>query len=269
MKREVKGKRNDRLREMQKRERGNDERRVETSDENHGGGRDGLPIEIENREGNGSRRVGERKFLSRLFFRSSRRGSENTRNSEKITASVLRSAFRSSGASPRRDATRCVRLSRSTMRKVVSAVNGVEIGREITLVIRFTRRSVRTSTSSQARRDFKYHRFFPLKFATDLLHFEFESIVLSPFTYYTPFFVSFFSFMPYRLPFYLLFRSTISLENSYVRSWDISRCVVSRDKIASFIARVEKLRVDFRVGTIRINCANEHSKRRSEQSKFS
>lgn len=91
--------------------------------------RDGLPIETENREGRGGLKWRRENFRVDIFFRSPRRESENTRNSEKIPASVLRSAFRSSGASPRRDAMRCVRLSGSTMRKAVSAVDGVKIGR--------------------------------------------------------------------------------------------------------------------------------------------
>lgn len=74
------------------------------------------------------------------------------------------------------------------------------------------------------------------------------------------------------ITFFILYFARRILLKARAFALGIFRDLTSRDKIASFIARVEKLRVDFRVGTIRINCANENSKRtrrRSGQSKFS
>jgi len=153
-------------------------------------------------------------FSVNFFFHFSRWGSENTRNSEKISASVLRSAFRSSGASPRCDATRC-----DTMRSIIEidhAKGGVGGGRrgdwsrEITLMINihFTRGSVRDFDFLLGLPWFQVSSifFFPSEFATDLLHFRFESIVLTPFTSrYTLFFTSFFLLAFYRLPFFVRF----------------------------------------------------------------
>lgn len=129
-------------------------------------------------------------------------------------------------------------------------------------MIRFTRRGLsglglpfRHAATARSVVDFFFYFGTGDRFITSQMRID---RAFSPFTCYTSFFISFLSAhaLSTIFFFFILYFARRFLSRASALG-DISRDVASRDKIASSIARVEKLQVDFRMGTIRINCVSE------------